>query len=100
MDKIFGGKMEEVCELIANKWNDFKIEYVEQTIDDELKLQSNESVVEYIISQLNINLGEKVYEIVSNEDESIVSFKYKGVNFSIREWFHSRGYAYWVVDVE
>ena len=92
--------MEEVCELIANKWNDFKIEYVEQTIDDELKLQSNESAVEYIISQLNINLGEAVYEISSNEDESIVSFKYKGVNFSIREWFHSRGYAYWVVETE
>ena len=90
--------MEEVCELIANKWNDFKTEYVEQTIDDELKLQSNESAVIYIISQLNIILGEAVYEITSNEDESIVSFKYKGVNFSIREWFHSRGYAYWVVE--
>jgi hypothetical protein len=90
--------MEEVCELIANKWNDFKTEYVEQTIDDEMKLQSNESAVIYIISQLNINLGEAVYEITSNEDESIVSFKYKGVNFSIREWFHSRGYAYWVVE--
>ena len=92
--------MEEVCELIENKWNDFKMEYVEKTIDDELKLQSNESAVIYIISQLNIILGKKVYDISSNEDESMVSFKYNGVNFSIREWYHSRGYSYWVVDVE
>ena len=99
MDKIFGGKMEEVCELIANKWNDFKIEYVEQTIDDELKLQSNESAVEYIISQLNINLGEKVYEIVSDDDCSMVSFKFNEVNFSIHEWYHSRGNGFWVVEV-
>ena len=61
---------------------------------------SNESAVIYIISQLNIILGKKVYDISSNEDESMVSFKYNGVNFSIREWYHSRGYSYWVVDVE
>jgi hypothetical protein len=94
--------MEEVCDLIAKNWNvAFQTEYIEQTNDDDLKkFNSNESAVEYIISQLNINFGEVVYEIVSNEEDSIVSFKYNGVNFTIREWFHSRGYAYWVVDIE
>ena len=94
--------MEEVCDLIAKNWNiDFEVEYIDQTDeDDRKKTNSNESAVEYIISQLNINLGEAVYEISSNEDESMVSFKYNGINFSIREWFHSRGYAYWVVETE
>ena len=94
--------MEKVCDLIANNWNvGFETQYIEQTNDDDLKkANSNESAVEYIISQLNINMGEAVYEIVSNEEDSIVSFKYNGVNLSIHEWFHSRGYAYWVVGIE
>ena len=92
--------MEEVCDLIAKNWNvGFETEYISQTHDDDLKSNSNESAVKYIISQLNNNLGE-VYEIASNEEDSMVSFKYNGVNFTIHEWFHSRGYAYWVVGVE
>jgi hypothetical protein len=92
--------MEEVCDLIAKNWNvAFQTEYIDQSNDDDLKMSnSNESAVKYIISQLNNNLGE-VYDIVSNEEESMVSFKYNGVNFTIYEWFHSRGYAYWVVGV-
>jgi len=94
--------MEEVCDLIAKNWNvGFETEYIEQTNDDDFKKSnSNESSVEYIISQLNIYLGEAVYEIVSNEEDSMVSFKYNGVNFSIHEWFNSRGYAHWVVGLE
>jgi hypothetical protein len=91
--------MEEVCDLIAKNWNvGFETEYVEHTNADDLKSNSNETAVEYIISQLNNNLGE-VYEIVSNEEDSMVSFKYNDVNFTIRVWYHSRGYAYWVVEV-
>ena len=94
--------MEEVCELIANNWNAYDVvQYVEQTHEDDLKkVNSNESSVDYIVSQLNIYFGEAVYEILSNEENSSVSFKYNGVNFSIHEWFHSRGYGYWVIDVE
>ena len=54
--------MEEVCDLIAKNWNiNFETEYIDQTDeDDRKKTNSNESAVEYIISQLNINLGEAV----------------------------------------
>jgi hypothetical protein len=92
--------MEEVCDFIAKKWNDgFCCEYFEQTSNDELKMSnSNEDIIEYIISQLNIFFGEEVYEIVSCED--YVSFKYKEVKVSIHESNHSRGYAYWVVKIE
>ena len=91
--------MEEVCELIANNWNvGFNDGYIEQTIDDEMKLYSNEGVVDYIVSQLNFYLGKAVSEIILDEENSKVSFKYNGVNFSVRQWFHSRGYGYWVVE--
>jgi hypothetical protein len=93
--------MEEVCELIAKNWNvGFNSEYIEQSFDDDLKkVNSTDSTVEYIITQLNIFFGDEIYEIVSDEEYSSVSFKYKGVNFSIQEWYHSRGYGYWVVDI-
>jgi len=93
--------MEEVCELIANNWNvGFNDGYIEHSFEDELKaVNSNESAVVYIITQLNIYFGEEVYDIVSDEDSSIVSFKFKGVNFTIHEWYHSRGNGFWVVEV-
>ena len=93
--------MEEVCELIANNWSaEFNVQYIEQTLEDDMKaVSSNESAVEYIITQLNICFGNEISEIVSNEDSSMVSFKFKGVNFTIYEWFNSRGSGYWVVDV-
>ena len=93
--------MEEVCELIANNWSaEFNVQYIEQTHEDDMKaVSSNESAVEYIITQLNIYFGEEVYDIVSDEDSSMVSFKFKGVNFTIHEWYHSRGNGYWVVNV-
>ena len=88
--------MEEVCDLIAKNWNvGFDDGYIEHSIEDDL----TKSAVEYIITQLNIYFGEKVYEIVSDVDSSMVSFKFNEVNFSIREWYHSRGYGYWVVEV-
>jgi len=92
--------MEEVCELIAKNWNvGFDDGYIEHSIEDDLKaVNSNESVVEYIITQLNIYFGEEVYEIVSDDDNSMVSFKFNGVNFSIREWYNCRRYGYWIVE--
>ena len=94
--------MEEVCELIANNWNAYDVvQYVEQTHEDDLKkVNSNESSVDYIVSQLNIYFGEAVYKILTDNDCSMVSFKYNGVKFSIHELYDSRGYGFWVVEVE
>ena len=93
--------MEEVCDLIAKNWNvGFDDGYIEHSFEDDLNaINSNESAVEYIITQLNIYFGEKVYDIVSDDDCSMVSFKFNEVNFSIREWYHSRGNGFWVVEV-
>ena len=92
--------MEEVCDLIAKNWNVvFETEYIKQSFDDEQNLvKSYETVSEYVISQLNINIGDCITEIVSKDDIT-VSFKYKNINFTIHEWYNSRGYAHWVVNM-
>ena len=92
--------MEEVCDLIAKNWNVvFDTEYIEQSFDDDKILtNSRDAVSEYIISQLNINIGDDITEIVS-VDEITVSFKYNNINFTIHEWYNSRGYAHWVVNM-
>jgi hypothetical protein len=90
--------MEEVCEFIANNWNvGFDPEYILQSFDDDLKKVNSNDTLEYIITQLNIFFGDKISEIESDEDNSSVSFKFNSINFTINEWFHSRGYGYWVV---
>ena len=92
--------MEEVCDLIAKNLNVvFETEYIKQSFDDEQNLvKSYETVSEYVISQLNINIGDYITEIVSKDDIT-VSFKYKNINFTIHEWYNFRGNAYWVVNM-
>lgn len=93
--------MEEVCELIEQNWKDgFDVKYIEHSFNDELNaVNADESAINYIITQLNIYFGEEIYEIVSNLNSPNVTFKYKDVKISIREWYHSRGYGYWVIDM-
>jgi hypothetical protein len=94
--------MEEVCDFIAKYWNvEFGgTQYIEQSSDDDLKkVNSNDSTVEYIITQLNITFGDEISEIVSDEESSSVSFKYKELGFTVEERYHSRGYGYWVINI-
>ncbi len=91
--------MEEVCDLIAKNWNvGFDTLYVQHNIDDDLKkVNSTDSNMEYVITQLNIYIGDDITELLSDEDEASVSFKYKDVDISIHEYYNSRDYGYWVV---
>jgi hypothetical protein len=93
--------MEEVCDFIANNWNvDFSTQYIEQNLNDDLKkVNSTDSIVKYIITQLNITFGDEISDIVTDDESSSVSFKYKDAGFTIREWSHSRGYDYWVLNI-
>jgi hypothetical protein len=93
--------MKEVCDFIAKNWNvDFSTQYIEQSLDDDfIRDNSTDTTVKYIITQLYIMFGNEISEIVSDEESSSVSFKYKDAGFTIREWSHSRGYDYWVLNI-
>jgi hypothetical protein len=91
--------MEDVCNFIENNWNfDYDCECIEQTNDDLIKINYTDKVNDYIITQLNIFIGDKITEIVSHEENSSVSFKYKNKYITIKDlWFKSRYYGFWVI---